>query len=93
MKCKFCNKHTSMDSSVGDMALIVCNDCVNKLADTARDICNSSPDCGIEMIITMMILKCGKVCAQENAVRDQRIDELKHQLETGETGEDLLLFR
>lgn len=76
MKCKFCGKRTSWDSSVGKMSLIVCNDCVTNLANTAKDIYNTCPDTAFEMIITMLINKCGQVCDNECAVRDRRIEEL-----------------
>lgn len=77
MKCKFCNKRTSWDSSVGKRSLIVCNNCVNNLTNTAKDICNTCPDTAFEIIITMLINKCGEVCDNEIAIRDKRIDELK----------------
>lgn len=77
MKCKFCGKRTSMDSSVGKDSIIVCNNCVNDLANTAKDICNTCPDTAFEIIITMLINKCGEVCDNEIVKRDKRIDELK----------------
>lgn len=77
MKCKFCGKRTSWDSSVGKDSIIVCNNCVNDLANTAKGICNTCPDTAFEIIITMLINKCGEVCDNEIAKRDKRIDELK----------------
>lgn len=77
MKCKFCGKRTNMGNSVGKMSLIVCNDCVTNLVNTAKDICNTCPDTAFEIIITMLINKCGEVCDNEIAKRDKRIDELK----------------
>lgn len=77
MKCKFCGKRTNMGNSVGKMSLIVCNDCVTNLTNTAKDICNTCPDTAFEIIITMLINKCGEVCDDEIAKRDKRIDELK----------------
>lgn len=77
MKCKFCGKRTSWDSSVGKSSIIVCNNCVNDLANTAKDICNTCPNTAFEIIITMLINKCGVVCDNEIAKRDKRIDELK----------------
>lgn len=77
MKCKFCGKRTNMGNSVGKMSLIVCNDCVTNLTNTAKDICNTCPDTAFEIIITMLINKCGEVCDNEIAKRDKRIDELK----------------
>lgn len=77
MKCKFCGKRTSWDSSVGKRSIIVCNNCVNDLANTAKDICNTCPNTAFEIIITMLINKCGEVCDNEIAKRDKRIDELK----------------
>ena len=77
MKCKFCGKRTSWDSSVGKRSLIVCNNCVNDLTKTSKDIYNTCPDTAFEIIITMLINKCGEVCDNEIAKRDKRIDELK----------------
>ena len=77
MKCKFCGKRTSWDSSVGKRSIIVCNSCVNDLTKTAKDICNTCPNTAFEIIITMLINKCGEVCDNEIAKRDKRIDELK----------------
>ena len=77
MKCKFCGKRTSWDSSVGKRSLIVCNNCVNDLANTAKDICDTCSDTAFEIIVTMLINKCGVVCDNEIAKRDKRIDELK----------------
>ena len=77
MKCTFCGKRTSMDESVGNLDLIVCNDCVNSLVATSKDICNTCPDTAFEIIVTMLIQKCGNVCSQKLAVKNQQIDELK----------------
>ena len=74
MQCKFCGKRTSWDSSVGKRSLIVCNNCVNSLTNTAKDICNTCPDTAFEIIITMLINKCGEVCDNEIAIRDKGID-------------------
>lgn len=77
MKCTFCGKRTSIDKSVGNIDLIVCNDCVYNLVATSKDICNTCPDTAFAMIITMMIQKCGNVCSQKLAVKNKRIAELE----------------
>lgn len=77
MKCKFCGKRTSWDTSVGKRNLIVCNNCVNDLANTAKNIYNTLPDTAFETTITMLINKCGEICDNEIAKRDKRIDELE----------------
>jgi hypothetical protein len=66
-----------MEKSVGNLDLIVCNDCVHNLVTTSKDICNTCPDTALEIIITMLINKCGNVCSQKLAVKNQRIEELK----------------
>lgn len=76
MHCEFCGKRTSVEESVGNFDLLVCNDCVNILVQTSKDICNSAPETAFEIIITMLIQKCGNVCAGKLAERDKRIEEL-----------------
>lgn len=66
-----------MEKSIGNMSLIVCNDCVNNLVAESKDICNTCPNTAFEIIITMLIQRCGQVCENECAVRDRRIEELK----------------
>lgn len=77
MKCCFCGKRTSMDTSVGNLDLIVCNDCVNSLVATSKDICNTCPDTAFEIIVTMLIQKCGNVCSQKLEIKNKRIEILE----------------
>lgn len=66
-----------MDKSVGNRDLIVCNDCVTNLASTSKDICNAYPDTAFEIIVTMLINKCGNVCSQKLTTRNKRIKILE----------------
>lgn len=77
MKCCFCGKRTSIDKSVGNLDLIVCNDCVNSLVATSKDICNTCPDTAFEIIVTMLIQKCGNVCSQKLEIKNKRIEVLE----------------
>ena len=77
MKCCFCGKRAKFENSVGNLDLIVCNDCVDSLVATSRDICNTCPDTALKIIVTMLISKCGDVCSQKLAVKNMRIEELK----------------
>ena len=77
MKCTFCRKRTSKHKSVGNRDLIVCNDCVNNLAAMSKDIYNTCPDTAFEIIITMLIQKCGDVCSRKLEIKNKRIEVLE----------------
>lgn len=77
MKCCFCGKRTSIDKSVGNLDFIVCNDCVDSLVTKSKDICNTCPNTAFEMIVTMLIQKCGNVCSQKLSAKDIKIKELQ----------------
>lgn len=77
MKCTFCRKRTNSSESVGNRDLIVCNNCVGNLAAMSKDIYNTCPDTAFEIIITMLIEKCGDVCSRKLAVKNDRIQELE----------------